>query len=193
MGAWRFDPIVRTDARGHFLESFTAESVEETLGRNFPVRQVNTSFSVRGTIRGVHFAQFPRSQAKYVQCVTGEILDIVVDVRVGSPTYGAWDSIVLNDQERSALFVAEGLGHAFCALSETATVVYLCSEPFAPSREFGVNPLDPDLDLPWPGNMDVVLSPKDEAAPMLVEAVDRGLLPTYDECLTWYDHLRWSS
>jgi dTDP-4-dehydrorhamnose 3,5-epimerase len=143
---------------------------------------MNISVSKQGTVRGVHFAQVPPGQAKYVQCFQGRILDVVVDIRLGSPSFGQWDAIEIDDQSRTGVYLAEGLGHAFCALSASATVGYLCSEPYAPGREHGINPLDPALGLPWPQGQDSVLSPKDAAAPTLAAAAEAGLLPTWAEC-----------
>jgi dTDP-4-dehydrorhamnose 3,5-epimerase len=189
-GAWIFTPVLRPDDRGLFLESFKGSVLSEALGHSFDLKQMNVSVSKRGTVRGIHFADVPPGQAKYVQCFEGAILDIVVDIRVGSPTFGRWDAIELNDQNRRALYLSEGLGHAFCALSESVTVGYLCSEPYAPQYEHGIHPLDPDLNLPWPADIDPVLSPKDAAAPSLEQAVETGLLPTFDACQTWVEGLR---
>ncbi len=188
-GAWAFTPVLRPDDRGVFLESFKASVFEEAVGHMFDLQQMNISVSRAGTVRGVHFADVPPGQAKYVQCFSGRILDVVVDIRVGSPTFGQWDAIELDDESRTGLYLSEGLGHAFCALSDTVTVGYLCSEPYAPAREHGIHPLDPALALPWP-SADVVLSPKDAAAPTLAEAQAGGLLPYYDECLGFIDELR---
>jgi len=143
---------------------------------------MNVSISKSGTVRGIHFADVPPGQAKYVQCFAGRILDIVVDIRVGSPTFGQWDAVELDDVSRRGLYIAEGLGHAFCALTDSVTVGYLCSEPYAPDREHGINPLDTQLQLPWPDRSAAVLSPKDSAAPTLSEALELGLLPDYSEC-----------
>ena len=95
----------------------------------------------------------------------------------------------LDTESRQGLYIAEGLGHAFCALTESVTVGYLCSEPYAPTREHGIHPLDTDLDLPWPDGADSVLSPKDAAAPTLVEAQATGLLPTFEQCQQWSSNL----
>jgi dTDP-4-dehydrorhamnose 3,5-epimerase len=130
----------------------------------------------------VHFADVPPSQAKYVQCFSGRILDVVVDIRVGSPTFGEWEAVELTAEARNGLYISEGLGHAFCALTDSVTVGYLCSEPYVPSHEHGISPVDPALALPWPTDMEILLSPKDEAAPLLAEAVETGLLPDYDVC-----------
>lgn len=189
-GVWAFTPLVRVDPRGVFLESFKASSFQSFTGRGFNLRQSNISLSRAGTVRGVHFAQVPPGQAKYVQCVQGAILDVVVDIRVGSPTFGRWEAVRLDDQKREALLISEGLGHAFCALTPWVTVDYMCSEEYAPSREFGIHPLDPALGIEWPDDLEVVLSEKDAAAPTLAEAASQGLLPMYAECEEWYASLR---
>jgi len=172
-----------------FLESFKGSIFTESLGYEFSLQQMNISVSRQGTVRGIHFADVPPGQSKYVQCFAGRILDVVVDIRVGSPTFGQWDAVELDAESRAGLFLSEGLGHGFCALSDEVTVGYLCSEPYAPAREHGINPIDPDLGLPWPKDLDVVLSPKDAAAPSLAEALSGGLLPTFDACRDWYASL----
>ena len=184
-GAWEFHPVLRPDERGVFLESFKADIFESAVGRPFDLRQMNISVSRRGTVRGIHYADVPPGQAKYVQCFEGKILDIVVDIRVGSPTFGQWDAAELDAESRTGLFITEGLGHAFCALTESVTVGYLCSTPYSPTRERGIHPLDPALDLPWPDMSEIVLSDKDEGAPPLADAADMGMLPTIDRCQEW--------
>ena len=189
-GVWEFTPILRPDDRGVFLESFKDSVFTEAVGHHLDLKQMNISVSRIGTVRGIHFADVPPSQAKYVQCFDGAILDIVVDIRVGSPTFGQWDAVELNAQSRNGLYIAEGLGHAFCALTESVTVGYLCSEPYAPTREHGIHPLDADLALPWPDGQDSLISPKDAEAPTLAEAVASGLLPQYADCVEHYARLR---
>lgn len=188
-GVWEFTPVLRADDRGVFLESFKASVFEEAVGHPLDLQQMNISVSKAGTVRGVHFADVPPGQAKYVQCFSGRILDVVVDIRVGSPTFGQWDAVELDDQRRNGLYLAEGLGHAFCALSDEVIVGYLCSEPYAPSHEHGITPVDPALGLPWP-DMELLLSPKDAAAPTLAQAAEQGLLPRYDECVAFIEELR---
>ena len=183
-GVWEFTPTIRPDDRGVFLESFTSASLEQAVGHALNLKQMNISVSRALTVRGIHFADVPPGQAKYVQCFSGRILDVVVDIRVGSPTFGTWDAVELDDQSRSGLYVSEGLGHAFCALSDSATIGYLCSEPYAPTREHGIHPTDPDLNLPWPKD-GLVLSPKDSAAPTLTQALESGLLPEYSDCVAY--------
>lgn len=189
-GAWEFTPKQWPDDRGVFLEWFKGEVFTKTTGRVLRVAQANQSVSVRGTLRGVHFADVPPSQAKYVYCPTGAVLDVIVDIRVGSPSFGSHDAVRLDDVDRRGVFVPEGFGHAFIALTDHATVTYLVSEPFAPAREHGINPMDPELALPWPADITPLLSDKDSAAPSLAEAVDSGLLPQYAECVAFYDEQR---
>jgi dTDP-4-dehydrorhamnose 3,5-epimerase len=180
-GAWQFVPRIHADPRGAFLEAFRAAD----LPRPFRLAQINCSISAAGVMRGVHFADVPPGQAKYVMCVSGAILDVVVDLRVGSPGFGRWEAVRLDSEERRAVFVSEGLGHAFLALSEQATVVYACSEGYRPGGEHGVHPLDPDLGIDWPWD-EPQLSDKDAAAPTLKQALDSGLLPSYDTCQAFY-------
>lgn len=188
-GAWLFSPQLHRDDRGVFLEVFQKDRFAEAVGHDFVVAQVNTSVSARGTLRGIHFADVPPGQAKYVTCIAGAILDVVVDVRVGSPTFGQWESVRLDDQERQAVYLAEGLGHAFIALTDGATVSYLCSEPYRQRSERGVDPLDADLAISWPQDLNVRLSPKDATAPSLQVARSTGLLPDYGACVDLYRSL----
>ncbi len=144
-GLWEITPVLRPDDRGVFLEAFKADVLSKAIGHPFTLKQMNVSVSSAGTVRGIHFADVPVGQAKYVQCFSGAILDVVVDIRVGSPTFGQWDAVELNSTSRKALYISEGLGHAFCALTDDATVGYLCSEPYSPTREHGIHPLDSTL------------------------------------------------
>lgn len=189
-GAWTFTPAVHRDGRGYFLEWFQAGDLSEAIGHWPETAQANCSVSRRGVIRGIHFSSVPPGQAKYVTCVKGAILDVVVDVRVGSPSYGRWEAVRLDDENRRAVFIAEGLGHAFTALSEEATVIYLCSTPYSPGREHGVHPLDPGIGIEWPTDTEPVLSVKDAAAPTLEEAHRAGLLPGYADCEAYLGGLR---
>lgn len=175
------------DDRGTFLEWFRADKIADVLGRPFVPVQANHSISRRATLRGIHFADVPPGQAKYVYCPRGAVLDVVVDLRVGSPSYRKHAAVRLDDVDRRGLFLAEGLGHAFFALTDDANVTYLVSTTYNPAIERGVHPLDPDLALPWPLDAgDAVLSAKDEAAPTLAAAEADGLLPSYDACRAHY-------
>lgn len=186
-GAWEITPRQLTDSRGTFLETFSDPVFTQAVGHRLDLRQVNTSISAAGVIRGIHFADVPPSQAKYVVCPRGAVLDVVVDIRVGSPTFGQWDSVLLDDVDRRAIYVAEGLGHAFCALEDDSTVLYLCSATYAPGREHGIDPLDPALGITWPTTgrdgrpLQHVLSDKDRDAPTLATALATGLLPRLED------------
>ena len=184
------DLVPHGDDRGRFTEWYRADVLAGATGWALPLAQANHSVSARGVLRGVHFALVPPGQAKYVYCPAGRVLDVVVDVRVGSPTFGACDSVLLDAQEPRAVFLAEGLGHAFLALEDGSSVTYLVSSGYSPGREFGVSPLDPELDLPWPADVEVRLSDKDRAAPTLAQAREKGLLPTMEQCSARYAQLR---
>ncbi len=179
-GAWEVTPRVFPDDRGVFLESFRQDRLAEVTGRPFVVRQTNVSVSSRGTVRGIHFADVPPGQAKYVTALSGAFLDYIVDIRVGSPTFGQWDSVLLDTVDRRAAYLDEGLGHALVALEDDSTAMYLCSEVYSPGREHGVTPLDPDVGLTFPAGLEPLLSPKDSAAPTLADAAAQGLLPTWE-------------
>ncbi|MGR6972391.1 dTDP-4-dehydrorhamnose 3,5-epimerase family protein [Streptomyces cynarae] len=180
-GAWVNTPKVFTDNRGRFHELFQSGMFQDAIGQGFHLAQANCSRSVRGTLRGIHYASVPPGQAKYVTCVSGAVLDLVVDIRTGSPTFGKWEAVRLDHTTHRCVYLSEGLGHAFMAL-EDSTVVYLCSQGYAPQREYAINPLDPTLAIAWPEDLAPVLSDKDAAAPTLKEAQRRGLLPSYEDC-----------
>ena len=184
--AYEITGAQHADDRGLFMEWFRADTLSATTRQSFALAQANCSVSRRGVLRGVHFADVPPGQAKYVTCFAGTVLDVVVDIRVGSPTFGAVDAVLLDDTDRRAVFVAEGLGHAFMALSDQAVVAYLCSTTYSPAREHEINPLDPALGLPWPPDITPELSSKDATAPTLAEAAEAGRLPEYEACQAWY-------
>lgn len=181
-GAWVHTPFVHRDDRGVFMEWFRGAEFAASLGHRLGLAQANLSVSRRGVVRGIHYADVPPGQAKYVTCARGAALDIVVDVRVGSATFGQWEAVRLDDQERQAVYLSEGLGHGFCALTDEVTMVYLCSTPYAAEREHGVDPLDPEIGIEWPVDIEPILSAKDAEAPSLAAARDAGMLPSYDEC-----------
>ena len=189
-GAWEFMPRTFSDERGVFLEWFKAEVFEQTVGHSLTVAQANQSLSARGVVRGVHFASVPPSQGKYVYCMRGAVLDVIIDIRTGSPTFGEWDAVRLDDVDRRAVYLSEGLGHAFMSLVDGSAVTYLCSTGYNPAREFGTHPLDPELELPWPTDIAAILSDKDAAAPTLRTAEEQGILPSYAQCQAFAASLR---
>jgi dTDP-4-dehydrorhamnose 3,5-epimerase len=184
------DLVPHGDSRGRFTEWYRTDILSEALGYEFTLAQANHSVSRQGALRGVHFALVPPGQAKYVYCAVGRVLDVTVDIRVGSPTFGVHDAVVLDSEQPRAIYLAEGLGHAFLALADGTSLTYLVSTGYDPSREFTVSPLDPELDLPWPADLDLALSDRDRAAPSLADARSQGLLPTMAECAARYAGLR---
>lgn len=188
-GAWEITPKKFGDPRGLFMEAFRGDLLAEVIGHPFDLQQANLSVSAAGVLRGVHFADVPPGQAKYVSCPKGAIFDVVVDIRVGSPTFGAWDGALLDDVDRRALYIGEGLGHAFVALEDNSVVTYLCSTGYNPAGEHGINPLDPAIGIEFPttardgSDLTFTLSDKDTAAPTLAEAEASGLLPEYTDVI----------
>ena len=189
-GALEFTPVQHGDDRGLFLEWFKIDTLAAAVGHSLTLAQANLSVSRAATLRGVHFADVPPGQAKYVTCPRGAVLDFVVDIRVGSPTFGISDVVRLDSEDRRAVYLSEGLGHAFLALEDNSTLTYLCSTGYAPGREHGINPVDPDLGLELPDGVDFLLSEKDAAAPTLAEAAEAGLLPTWEACQQYAATLR---
>ena len=187
-GAWVFTPRKHADDRGVFVEWLKRDVMDDVVGHGIEVAQANNSVSRRDVLRGVHFALVPPGQAKYVYCPRGALMDFVVDVRVGSPTFGAWDAVRLDDEDRRGMYIAEGIGHAFVALTDEASLTYLVSSPYDPSREFTVSPMDPALGIDW-GVADPILSDRDRAAPTLDEARELGHLPTWESCVARYADL----
>ena len=186
--AYEISTDVFPDDRGLFVNPFRARALAEAIGRPLHVRQTNHSASKRGVVRGVHFSMLPPGQAKYVYVPRGVAFDIVVDIRIGSPTYGQHDVVRLDDRDFRAIYVSEGLGHCAIALEDDTVLSYLCSTGYDPDREKGVSPTDTELALPVPA--DALLSPRDTGAPTLAEAAEQGLLPTYQACTDFYASLR---
>lgn len=185
-GAYVVTPRQFPDDRGVFLESFRGDRLAEHLGHRPDIVQTNISMSSAGTLRGIHYADVPPGQGKYVTCTSGALIDYIVDIRVGSPTFGRVEAVRLDPVDRRAVWLSEGLGHAFYALEDGTTAVYLCTATYNPSGEHGIHPLDPEVALPLPEG-DRVLSPKDAAAPTLAQAHDA--LPKYAACQAWAQHL----
>ncbi|WP_107054156.1 dTDP-4-dehydrorhamnose 3,5-epimerase family protein [Streptomyces sclerotialus] len=189
-GAYRIVPNKFPDQRGSFFEAFRADILTEIIGYPFAVRQANYSVSRRNTMRGIHSTSLPPGQAKLVTCVRGAVLDVAVDLRVGSPTFGKYDTTPQDEESGTAVYLADGIGHAFLALTDDACMNYLCSEAYIPGTMIEVNPLDPDIGIPWGNTEPPIMSEKDATAPTLAEAVSQGLLPLYEECLVHYEALR---
>lgn len=180
-GAWVVEPQSFSDDRGEFWEWYRFDTLADQIGHPFELRQANASLSRAGVLRGVHFADVPPGQAKYVTVAAGAVIDFIVDIRAGSPTFGRSEAVRLDTENRRAVYIAEGLGHAFVSLADGTVVTYLVSDVYRPEREHAVTPLDPALGLDLPFARDeLILSPKDAAAPTLQEALDSGLLPVFE-------------
>jgi len=179
-GAFEITTTVHGDSRGEFVEWFKAEALARATGQNFSVAQANLSLSSKGALRGIHFADVPPGQAKYITCPVGRILDYIVDIRVGSPSFGDWVSVELSAVNRNAVYLAEGLGHAFLALENHTVVTYLVSDVHRPDREHEICPLDETIGLDFPIPRELLqLSEKDKIAPGLLQAKESGLLPIW--------------
>jgi dTDP-4-dehydrorhamnose 3,5-epimerase len=169
-GVWVFEPRVFGDARGFFAETFRLEWFSERgLLTNFV--QDNHSRSSRGVVRGMHF-QTGEPQAKVVRCGRGRIVDVLVDVRRGSPTHGKWEAFELDDESMRVVYVPPGIAHGFCALGEVNDVIYKQTAYYAPELEVGIAWDDPDVGIEWPSGVDYVVSDRDKAAPRLAEVAD---------------------
>jgi dTDP-4-dehydrorhamnose 3,5-epimerase len=193
-GAFELVPRQFRDERGVFLEWYRFEELTAAVGHPLRLAQANCSVSARGVVRGVHYADVPPSQAKYVTCASGALMDFIIDIRVGSPTFGRWDAVRLDADRRAAVYLCEGLGHAFVALEPDTVAMYLCSEVYNPTGERGINPLDPALGIDFaqylePG-AELILSDKDTDAPSLARARADGLLPSWADCQALDERLR---
>jgi epimerase EvaD len=183
-GAFEFVPDAFPDGRGRFTAPFQESVFTDAVGHRFPeVRQVNCSTSRRHVLRGVHFTRTPPGVTKYVYCAHGKALDIVVDLRVGSPTFMAWDAVTVDADRPSAVYFPIGVGHAFLALSDGTVMSYLVSGEYVADHEHAVSALDPVLGLPVLKESELVVSARDREAPTVAEAEGLGLLPCYEECL----------
>lgn len=170
---WLIKPRIFEDDRGHFLESFRKEIFKEH-GIEYNFVQDNISTSTKGTVRGLHYQKAPHSQSKLVMAVYGEILDVAVDIRENSPTFGKYFSAVLSDQNRHMMLVPSGFAHGFSVLSETATVAYKCDQYYHKESERGVRWNDPALDIDWKTDSPI-LSEKDQKQPLLKEIQSKDL------------------
>ena len=178
-GVWLAESPVWSDDRGFFREWFKSEEVLAATGINFSIQQANISQSQRGVIRGIHYSLAPQGQAKWVTCVNGSIRDVIVDIRLSSPTFGKSVFVDLNGLDGRAVLISAGLGHGFASLAHSSTIAYLLSSPYCPTEEFEINPMDPELGVDWGvDSVEVSLSEKDKMAPPLAERHKEGKLPS---------------
>jgi dTDP-4-dehydrorhamnose 3,5-epimerase len=177
-GSWVAKAPIWSDSRGSFREWFKSHELVKITGNHFDVRQANTSKSEKGTVRGIHYSLHPSGQAKWITCITGSIMDVIVDIRPNSSTYGNWTSIEISAESGLAVLVGEGLGHAFQSLEDSTTVSYLLSSEYSPHHEFEINPLDPEIGIIWKNlGIEMIVSSKDASAPSLSERFAEKRLP----------------
>jgi dTDP-4-dehydrorhamnose 3,5-epimerase len=178
-GVYEIQPQVYGDVRGSFAETYRRDLLEDVLGHRVDWVQGNTSVSRARTIRGIHYSLAPGGQAKYVTCTAGRVWDLVMDLRVGSPAFGAYTAVVLDAATFNAVYIPPGFGHGFVAMEEDTRVSYLVSSRYQPEYECGVTPVDPVQNIRWCGVIDPYLSDKDAQAPTISEAREAGRLPVY--------------
>jgi dTDP-4-dehydrorhamnose 3,5-epimerase len=179
-GAWLIQSRVFTDDRGTFTEWFKSSSLTELTGQSFEPLQANVSVSNAGVIRGIHYSLAPKGQAKLVTVMSGSICDFAIDVRIGSPTYGKYESVLLTAGDGQAMFLQSNMAHAFQALEDNTVVSYLVSSEYSPAEEKEITPLCPDLALTWSADLPIVLSDKDRVAPRLQQCQKENLLPSFE-------------
>ena len=177
-GAWLMQSRIFSDDRGSFSEWFKSSLLTDLTGEIFQPVQANVSVSNAGVIRGIHFSLAPDGQAKLVTVLAGSILDVAVDVRIGSPTFGKYEAVVLKAGDGQAMFLRQDMAHAFQALEDNTVVSYLVSSEYSPTEEKEISPLCPTLNIQWFQNLSTVLSDKDRAAPDLQTQLSKGQLPS---------------
>lgn len=179
-GAWLAESDVHADNRGNFSEWFKKSDIEMATGFNFEAAQANISTSNKGTLRGIHYSLAQSGQAKWVTCVSGSILDVIVDIREGSPTYGKYETIKLEPKLGKSILIEPGLGHGFIALEDSSSVAYLLSSQYSPVDEYEINPFDSQIGINWSIEITAaIISEKDRNAPSLETQKANGKLPKY--------------
>ncbi|KAB8169926.1 dTDP-4-keto-6-deoxy-D-glucose epimerase [Streptomyces sp. 3MP-14] len=185
LGGFEFTPNIHEDERGLFVSPLQEDAFLAAVGEPFPTAQTNHSRSARGVLRGLHFTTTPPGQAKYVYCARGRALDALVDIRVGSPTFGRFDVVEMDAVSFRAVYIPDGVGHAFLALEDDTVMSYLVTSAYRSDLEQAIDPLDPALGLPWPADLTPLMSERDTKAVSLAEAEASGMLPRYADCRQW--------
>lgn len=181
-GAWVADLEIHVDNRGIFQEWFKYDEILTSTGYEFKTSQANFSVSSKNVVRGIHYSLAKDGQAKWVTCLNGAIRDFIVDIRIGSPTYGQWLTLDLEAKNAKAILIGEGLGHAFMALEDHSCVSYLLTSKYSNHEEFQINPLDKSLAIEWGNDKDsLIFSDKDFQAPTLMQQSSLNKLPVYTD------------
>jgi NDP-hexose 3,5-(Or5-) epimerase len=171
------------DERGVFYESMRCSRMTRMAGGEFRPMQINYSVSRRHTLRGLHGVRVPPGQVKLVTCVRGKLRDVLVDLRVGSPFFGEYEVNTLTADSGCSVYIPDGVLHGFLALTDDTCICYVNSREHVPNTQIDINPLDPDLALPWDCPEEPLLSQKDAQAPSVAEALERSLLPDFATAL----------
>ncbi|MFE3720095.1 dTDP-4-dehydrorhamnose 3,5-epimerase family protein [Streptomyces cyaneofuscatus] len=180
-GVFVLTPDRIVDSRGSFHEALRTDEFERETGHVFSPRQINYSVSNRNTLRGIHGVTTPPGQAKFVTCVRGVLRDFVVDLRVGSPTFGQSVSNQLDTHSSRSVYIPEGVGHGFLTLTDDACISYVLSTVYVPGTQIDINPMDPDLAIPWGFAEYPLISAKDAQAPSLKDTLSAGKLMDWRE------------
>ncbi|KNE79473.1 MULTISPECIES: dTDP-4-dehydrorhamnose 3,5-epimerase family protein [Streptomyces] len=184
--AYRITPEPIPDHRGSLYESLRYETLRRATGHAIEIRQVNHTVNRRNTLRGIHGTTVPPGQGKIVTCVRGAARTMVVDLRVGSPTFGGHDVVGQDAESGVAVYLPDGLGLGYVALADDTCMNYLYTREYTPGMIIDIDALDPGLGLPWNLTEPPVRSERDAAAPSLAEAAAAGTLPGYEQCLRAY-------
>lgn len=162
------EPLIYNDHRGYFMKLYNNKAFQNITGvDSFP--ETNLSFSYKGVLRGLHYQKYPKAQGKLILVICGEIFDVAVDIRKGSPNYGKWVSIVLSEKAKKMVYIPPGFAHGFCVISENATILYKITVEYSPEYDRGIIWNDPELNIPWPVS-NPILSEKDKNQPTLENA-----------------------
>lgn len=178
LGALEFSPQIFSDGRGSFREWFNLQKIKQDIDFSFPVVQGNISHSKLGVIRGMHFSNSSKGQDKFVTCISGEIVDVLIDLRLESPTYLVKEYVSLNPACGKSVYIPTGVGHGFVSRAEDSIVCYLLSSEYDPRTEQAVNPFDSELSIDW-NTKNPILSDRDTSALTLAQARDLNLLHPY--------------
>ena len=176
-GAWLLQSRVFADDRGTFSEWFKSSLLTELTGESFEPVQANVSLSSAGVVRGIHYSLAPHGQAKLVTVLRGSIMDVAIDARVGSPTFGKYETVELHAGDGQAMFLRHDMAHAFQVLEDNTVVSYLVSSEYSPTEEKEISPMCSTLNIQWSKNLKAVLSEKDRIAPDIAQQSAAGLLP----------------
>lgn len=179
-GIWIIQNDIHPDQRGNFQEWFQREQFKEQTGIDFQPQQANSSVSRKAVLRGIHYSTSQAGQAKLVTCMSGQVMDVIFDIRVGSKTFGKHVSITMKAQDGTCVYISEGLGHSFISLEDNSNLVYLLSSTYDPQTEHAINPLDATLGFEWPIK-DLILSEKDSAALSLDQLYKANKLPRMNQ------------